>query len=385
MDTVLTTHTYDRSARTHGATHRTAEETHAMPTGYMAPGKLGEKMEQVEAVPDGQSLHDVQWFEKNQQDLLLRMRVLLAEPPVTAAVAVAMQMSRAWVDAGVKNVGLAFGAAGEPQRAVAFFPLEGGAAGLVTSELDSQDALALAVYSASLRAALVRRLLQEGRKLGGGEIGDVERVYLRGRAIADVLFSIVVAECELPHETGQLPGDVPGGGGHAREERVPADEEERGGAAAAVRGAPRDGRVHLLLEQGPGHQLLPPLRARQYRWQRHRRCRAVRRCEPRVEPAPSLLLRGPAHQPRRLQRAHGPRGACERRALRCAATDSNRRRCSRCAYWNFEKQMGQPPCGKGHRLTKFAYGVGERAGVHACAWAKLVKAIVAVKAAGDAE
>ena len=64
MDTVLTTHTDDRSARTHGATHRTAEETHAMPTGYMAPDKLGEKMEKVEAVPDGQSLHDVQWFEK---------------------------------------------------------------------------------------------------------------------------------------------------------------------------------------------------------------------------------------------------------------------------------------------------------------------------------
>jgi hypothetical protein len=58
MDIVLTTHTDDRSARTHGATHRTAEETHAMPTGYMAPDKLGEKMEQVEAaVPDGQSLH----------------------------------------------------------------------------------------------------------------------------------------------------------------------------------------------------------------------------------------------------------------------------------------------------------------------------------------
>ena len=70
---------------------------------------------------------------------------------------------------------------------------------------------------------------------------------------------------------------------------------------------------------------------------------------------------------------------------RCAATGSNRRRCSRCAYWNFEKQMGQPPCGKGHRLKKFAYGVGEGAGVHACARAKLVKAIVAVKAAGDAE
>ena len=47
--------------------------------------------------------------------------------------------------------------------------------------------------------------------------------------------------------------------------------------------------------------------------------------------------------------------------------------------------MGQPPCGKGHRLKKFAYGVGEGAGVHACARAKLVKAIVAVKAAGDAE
>jgi hypothetical protein len=31
---------------------------------YMALDKLGEKMEQVEAVPDGQSLHDVQWFEK---------------------------------------------------------------------------------------------------------------------------------------------------------------------------------------------------------------------------------------------------------------------------------------------------------------------------------
>jgi hypothetical protein len=47
--------------------------------------------------------------------------------------------------------------------------------------------------------------------------------------------------------------------------------------------------------------------------------------------------------------------------------------------------MGQPPCGKGHRLKKFAYGVGEGTGVHACARAALVKAIVAVKAAGDAE
>ena len=383
MDIVLTTHTDDRSARTHGATHRTAEETHAMPTGYMAPDKLGEKMEKVEAVPDGQSLHDVQWFEKNQQELLSRMRVLLAKPPVTAAVAVAMQMSRAWVDAGVKNVGLAFGAAGEPQRAVAFFPLEGGAAGLVTSELDSQDALALAVYSASLRAALVRRLLQEGRKLGGGEIGDVERVYLRGRAIADVLFSIVVAECELPHETGQLPGDVPGGTGTLEKsecQRMKKNVEEQQQLFEAhpetvafifsSSKALGTNYCHFYAHGSIGGNGIGGV----------------------VQCADANLVWNQHHH-FFFAALHINLGACnvltdhEVRASdeRCAATGSNRRRCSRCAYWNFEKQMGQPPCGKGHRLKKFAYGVGEGTGVHACARAALVKAIVAVKAAGDAE
>ena len=117
--------------------------------------------------------------------------------------------------------------------------------------------------------------------------------------------------------------------------------------------------------------------------QRHRRCRAVRRCEPRVEPAPPLLLRGPAHQPRRLQRAHGPRGACERRALRCHGQQPAPLLPLRVLEL---RETDEPTAVRqGPPAEEVRVGVGEGAGMHACARAKLVKAIVAVKAAGDAE
>ena len=230
-----------------------------------------------------------------------------------------------------------------------------------------------------------RRLLQKGGVLDEEQISDVVRVFLWGRAIADLLFSVVVPECTLLPLAGKLQLDG----------EVVVEQRERGRLEKSE--------TQHTKQNTEDRKMLFPKHPETVEFFNHSsRSLQTNYCH---FYAHSLGANGRGgavqsqdgnlvwnrHHHFFFAALHVNRAACDElndhevaaSDERCAAKGSKQLRCHRCAYWNFDKQTGEPPCGKGNRLSQFAYARGDGGGMHDSARAALTAAIAAVKTAGE--